>query len=113
MLRFCSYTADYHDKLPEALLIDLLDSDVFATLSRRPAALRERLAATQNELIIIDKVQKLPSLLDEVHKLIEEKCVRFLLTGSSARKLRSGAANLLGGRARQAQMFPLVSSRLH
>lgn len=76
--------------------IDLLETDVFAELASRPALLRER---WDGRLTIIDEVQKLPSLLDEVHGLIERKGASFILTGSSARKLRRGHANLLGGRA--------------
>ena len=60
------------------------------------------------ELIIIDEVQKVPALLDEVHWLIENKRQRFILSGSSARKLRRSGANLLGGRALRQTLFPLV-----
>ena len=58
-------------------------------------------------LVIIDEVQKVPLLLDEVHRLIEEQSLRFLLTGSSARKLKRGQANLLAGRAGTAELFSL------
>jgi predicted AAA+ superfamily ATPase len=59
-------------------------------------------------VVIIDEIQKLPKLLDEVHRLIETRKIRFLLTGSSARKLRREGANMLGGRAREAQLMPLT-----
>jgi len=58
---------------------------------------------------VIDEVQKLPAILDEVHRLIEEKKMRFLLAGSSARRLKHGGANLLAGRAWSASLFPLTS----
>lgn len=63
-------------------------------------------------LVVIDEIQKLPVLLDEVHRLIEETPRRFLLTGSSARKIHQGQANLLADRARQANLFPLVSAEI-
>ncbi|MBT9585113.1 AAA family ATPase [bacterium] len=81
--------------------INLLESDTFLEFAARPALLRERYAKLEArpEWVVIDEVQKLPLLLDEVHWLIENADARFLLTGSSARKLRRGQANLLGGRA--------------
>lgn len=87
-------------------LIDLLKTDVFAEYSSRPFLLRERYSSHKG-LIVIDEVQKIPSLLDEVHWLIENSKAYFLLTGSSARKLRRGHANLLGGRAWRRIMAPL------
>ena len=92
--------------LPQAAIIDLLKTDVFADLASRPSLLRERYQ-NHKGLIVIDEVQKLPVLLDEVHWLIENKGLSFLLTGSSARKLRRGHANLLGGRAWRKMMAPL------
>ncbi len=85
-------------------MLDLLRTDIFAEYAARPALLRER---HDGRLTIIDEVQKLPALLDEVHWLIEAKRARFILTGSSARKLRRGHANLLAGRARRYEMGPL------
>jgi predicted AAA+ superfamily ATPase len=93
-------------QLPDAKVYDLLDSDVFSRLARRPKLLGEELTAS-DKIVVIDEIQKLPVLLDEVHRLIETKGIRFLLTGSSARKLRRGGSNLLGGRARQAHLYPL------
>ncbi len=88
--------------------IDLLNTDVFAELAAEPSLLRERLSLKKSKLpIIIDEIQKVPSLLDEVHWLIENKGLQFILTGSSARKLKRGQANLLGGRAWRRQMTPL------
>jgi len=99
------------EHLAGAPLIDLLQTDVFAEYAGRPALLRERFsepAVTKRRgPIVIDEVQKLPVLLDEVHWLIENRRQTFLLTGSSARKLRRGHANLLAGRARRREMRPL------
>jgi predicted AAA+ superfamily ATPase len=68
--------------------------------------------AHKNKIICIDEVQKIPALLDEAHRLIEERQIRFLLTGSSARKLRAQGVNLLAGRAWLARMFPLNTEEL-
>jgi predicted AAA+ superfamily ATPase len=94
---------------PAAPLVDLLKSDVYAEYASRPALLRERFGGTTHPLIVIDEVQKVPRLLDEVHWLIENDARSFLLTGSSARKLRRGHANLLAGRAWRRHMMPLTS----
>ncbi|MBI5526619.1 MAG: ATP-binding protein [Deltaproteobacteria bacterium] len=93
--------------MPDSRVYNLLDSDVFHALSRRPSLIRDENPA-RGSLVVIDEIQKLPQLLDEVHLLIEEHGVRFLLTGSSARKLRRGGVNLLGGRARQLTLHPFV-----
>ena len=93
-------------ELKNPILIDLLKSDVFADYASRPALLRERFQ-DKKSLIVIDEIQKVPALLNEVHWLIENKGIQFLLTGSSARKLRRGHANLLGGRAWKRTMTPL------
>jgi predicted AAA+ superfamily ATPase len=85
---------------------------VFAEYASRPALLRERHAGSRGRLIVIDEVQKLPILLDEVHWLIENAGVSFLLTGSSARKLRRGHANLLAGRAWRRMMVPLSAAEI-
>lgn len=87
-------------------LIDLLKTDVFAEYASRPALLRERWRS-EKEITVIDEVQKVPALLDEVHWLIENRGASFLLTGSSARKLRRGHANLLAGRAWRYELRPL------
>lgn len=94
------------EHLQSAILIDLLQTDVFAEYAVRPSLLRERHQEAK-KLIVIDEVQKIPALLDEVQWLIENKGLKFLLTGSSARKLRRGHANLLGGRAWKRYMTPL------
>lgn len=92
--------------LGDVPLFDLLDSDVHDRLMRRPKQLSEEIAPGV-KAVVIDEIQKLPRLLDEVHRLIEERHIRFLLTGSSARKLRRGGANMLGGRAWEASFYPL------
>jgi predicted AAA+ superfamily ATPase len=92
--------------LPGAEIIDLLKTDTLAEYISRPALLRERYQ-NHKGLIVIDEVQKIPPILDEVHWLIENKGMSFLLTGSSARKVRRGHANLLGGRAWRRTMNPL------
>lgn len=89
-----------------AQVIDLLNSEIRLRLLNRPADLEY---LVQAPVVVIDEIQKIPELLDEVHRLIEEKKIRFLLTGSSARKIRREAqGNLLGGRARIAHLFPLT-----
>lgn len=100
-----TYWLTHH--FPKIPRIDLLQSDIFMEYSSRPALLRERYAARQG-LVIIDEVQKVPALLDEIHWLMENTRASFLMTGSSARKLKRGHANLLGGRAWRRVMCPLT-----
>jgi uncharacterized protein len=90
-------------------LIDLLETDTFSEYASRPALLRER---WKGGLTVIDEIQKIPAMLDEVHWLIERKKAAFVMTGSSARKLRRGHANLLGGRAWRFEMGPLSASEV-
>lgn len=99
---------------PGALRFDLLAPEVLRALQARPERLRERLAAVpEADTVVIDEIQKAPQLLDVVHALIEERpSLRFVLTGSSARKLRRGAANLLGGRLVSASMPPFMAAEL-
>jgi len=99
-----SYWIAHH--LTGATVVDLLKTDVFAEYASNPALLRQRYQDHKG-LIVLDEVQKVPALLDEVHWLIENRGLSFLLTGSSARKLRRGHANLLGGRAWRRTMVPL------
>lgn len=98
--------------LPEARVYDLLDSAVYLALSQRPSRLAEELSASRREVVVIDEIQRLPDLLNEVHRLIEARGTRFLLTGSNARKLRRGGVNLLGGRARTRYLHPLTYREL-
>jgi len=93
-------------KLPQAKIFDLLDSETYGRLARRPKILEEELQP-KDKVVVIDEIQRLPILLNEVQKLIQNKSIRFLLTGSSARKLKRGGANLLGGRAWMTSLSPL------
>lgn len=94
---------------PQDLRFDLLSARVFLELSRDPSLLEARIGdLAAGRWVLIDEIQKLPSLLDEVHRLIEEKQFKFALTGSSARKLKRSGANLLAGRAHTLEMFSLT-----
>jgi predicted AAA+ superfamily ATPase len=97
--------------LPGARVYDLLDTAVYVALSQQPGRLADEAADTRT-LIVIDEIQRLPALLNEVHRLIETRGLRFLLTGSSARSLRRGGVNLLGGRAREHRLHPLSAHEL-
>jgi uncharacterized protein len=97
--------------LKDAKVYDLLDTSLFLALSRNPGRIAEELLADDRE-IVIEEIQRLPELLNEVHRLIENRGIRFLLTASSARKLRRGGVNLLGGRARTKYLHPLTFSEL-
>ena len=103
-------------RFPDSVVFDFLDTDLVLEFSKRPALLRERLLARSPEAlkqpVILDEVQKVPSLLNEVHWLIENRGLNFVLCGSSARKMKRGHANLLGGRAWRYELFPLVSAEL-
>ena len=103
-------------RFPNSLVFDFLKTDLFFEISKNPSLLRQRLLARDNrelkEPIILDEVQKVPQVLDEVHWLIENRGLRFVLCGSSARKLKRGHANLLGGRAWRYELFPLVSREI-
>ena len=94
----------------DAHVFNLLSGDMFTRLARNPGYIEE--TCRDERPIVIDEIQKMPTLLDEVHRLIEEKGKRFLLTGSSARKLRKGGVNLLGGRARIRNLHPFSASEL-
>ena len=99
---------------PQAILIDLLQPDQFRTLKARPERLRERIdAAEKSGRCIIDEIQKAPELLDLVHSLIEEDSGRvFILTGSSARKLRREGVDLMAGRAVYRSLHPFMAGEL-
>jgi predicted AAA+ superfamily ATPase len=96
----------------EVLVLDLLNSELHTQLEARPGRLRELVLQAGKEWVVIDEVQKVPPLLDEVHSLIESNNQRFALTGSSARKLKRGSANLLAGRAFVFNLFPLTHIEL-
>ena len=101
---------------PRDLYIDLLPQRDFLNYAKNPGRIREEILAHLEKhpdaICVIDEIQKIPSLLDEVHELIESLKIRFILTGSSARKLRRGAANLLAGRAYTYRLFPLSFSEI-
>lgn len=97
------------DTVSGVTIIDLLKNRVYRDYLKNPAILSEQ---PLESITVIDEIQKLPELLDEVHSLIEERGQRFLLTGSSARKLKRGGANLLAGRAWWADLFPLTSAEI-
>ena len=102
--------------LPEALWFDLLRTQVFLTLTRQPDSFRQQIEARpKGSWVVVDEVQRLPSLLNEVHALIAERgrAYRFALSGSSARKLKRMDVNLLAGRAVNRQFFPLTGAELH
>lgn len=90
---------------------DLLDTSIYLALSQNPGRLAQEITPKER-VVVIDEVQRLPQLLNEVHRLIEQRGLRFLLTGSSARKLRRGGVNLLGGRARTKYLHPLTYREL-
>ncbi len=97
-------------RFKEATLYDLLDTGESLRLSRQPNLLyRELQSKPEGTWIVLDEVQKVPALLNEVHRLIENQKLKFVLSGSSARKLKKESDNLLAGRARQMHLFPLVS----
>ncbi len=98
---------------PDALRIDLLKPDIIRQYQAYPERLAETVRAAKSKIIIIDEVQKLPELLNVVHSLIEEKQEwQFILTGSSARKLKRAGVNLLGGRALVRHLHPFMASEL-
>lgn len=104
-------TALVRRSFPAARIYDLLDTATYLTLSRDPGRLAQDLDPA-DRVVVIDEIQRLPGLLNEVHRLIESRRIGFLLTGSSARKLRRGGVNLLGGRARIHYLHPLTSREL-
>lgn len=102
-----------NDLFPDAPRYDLLNSTTYERLQRNPSLLRQELEAMpDNTLVIIDEIQQIPLLLNEVHWLIVNKNLRFVLSGSSARKLKRSGANMLGGRALKNHFFPLVSKEI-
>ena len=92
--------------------MDLLDFATYTELLTRPDRLAQIVAGAPETTVVIDEVQRVPALLNEVHRLIEERGTQFVLTGSSARKLRRNGVNLLAGRARTLSMHPLTAVEL-
>jgi len=99
-------------QLKNALYFDLLNPDTRFELSSKPQLLEQQIPPNFKNWIVIDEIQKIPNLLDLVHKLIEEKNYKFILTSSSARKLRKLGTNLLAGRAHTYHLYPLTYQEL-
>lgn len=102
-----------HEQLQkEALIINLLESSLYLRLMNSPEDLESFIDGSDKKIVVIDEVQRIPMILNEVHRLIASKKITFLLTGSSARKLKGKDINLLAGRAWKADLFPLVSAEI-
>lgn len=100
-------------QFPKAVFIDLLDSELRMRFQRRPSLLYEMLSGkSRGEIVVIDEIPEVPELLNEVHRLISEKGLVFVLCGSSARKLKRKGYNTLGGRAYPCYLYPLVSAEI-
>jgi predicted AAA+ superfamily ATPase len=97
---------------PDAVYFDLLDLGVYSELLAHPERLEQIALPRMPARVVLDEIQRIPALLDEVHRLIERRRWRFAVTGSSARKLRRGGVNLLAGRARTLTMHPLTAAEL-
>ncbi len=98
---------------PDSLYFDLLLSDVFERLQRNPSIIREiDQGENYSKPVIIDEIQRIPNLLNEVHWMIENRGIRFILSGSSPRKIIRSGANLLGGRALRYELYPFVSQEI-
>ena len=99
-------------KFTNALYLDLLEAELFNDLLSNPQRLENFIPKGFNDWIIIDEVQRIPELLNEIHRLIEKSKYKFILTGSSARKIRRKGVNLLAGRALSYHLYPLTSIEL-
>lgn len=100
------------DQFPDAYLVDLLDESRYQTLLADPGLLALELRALPPQRVVLDEVQRVPALLNEVHRAIEAGRRRFVLLGSSARRLKTATTNLLAGRATVRTMYPLVPAEL-
>ena len=100
------------EMFPEALLFDLLLSDVYKRLMTNPEYLRETILAQNKKQVIIDEIQRIPILLNEVHWLIVNHNIQFILSGSSPRKILRSGENLLGGRALKYSLYPLTYAEI-
>jgi predicted AAA+ superfamily ATPase len=105
-------TAWLRERFRDALFFDLLDADTYTRLLAAPARLADQIPAGYAGWVVLDEIPRLPELLNEVHRLIETRRIRFALTGSSARKLRRKGVNLLAGRALTRFMHPLTAGEL-
>lgn len=105
-------TAWAHARFPDAPTFDLLDHATFSQLLAAPERLGDRIPKSHGGWVVVDEIQRVPELLNEVHRLIESRRLRFVLTGSSARKLRRRGVNLLAGRAVTRHLHPLTALEL-
>ncbi len=96
----------------DGLYFDLLESEIYNELLASPGRLSDKIPAGYKGRVVIDEIQKVPALLDEIHRLIEKRGLRFVMTGSSARALKRKGANLLAGRALTCRMHPLTAEEL-
>ncbi|HCU24680.1 MAG TPA: AAA family ATPase, partial [Deltaproteobacteria bacterium] len=99
-------------QFPKAKFYDLLNTEKKTQFLLEPSRLRQEILSQKPRQVVLDEIQKVPALLDEVHWCVENTATQFILCGSSARKLKRGAANLLGGRAWRFELFPLTSQEL-
>lgn len=105
-------TAWLAQKLPGALAFDLLQSSTWQRFHAHPDRIGDLIPKNHKDFVVLDEIQRVPDLLNEVHRLIESRGLRFAMTGSSARKLRRGGVNLLAGRAVTLRMHPLSALEL-
>jgi len=105
-------TAWLRARFPDALVFDLLESETYTRLLATPSRLADQIPSAYKGWVVLDEIQRVPELLNEVHRLIEARRLRFVLTGSSARKLRRRGVNLLAGRALTRFMHPLTAGEL-
>ena len=106
-------TSLLRERFPDSIYFDLLEFDTMMRFRQRPSLLRDLLVEVPDgSLVIIDEIQQVPELLNEIHLLISRKNIRFILCGSSARKLRRNSVNTLGGRALPTTLYPLVSAEI-
>jgi predicted AAA+ superfamily ATPase len=105
-------TAWLRERFRDAPFFDLLDAGTYTRLLAAPTRLGDEIPAGYRGWVVLDEIQRLPDLLNEVHRLIEARRLRFVLTGSSARKLRRKGVNLLAGRALTRFMHPLTAAEL-
>ncbi len=105
-------TSWLRSSFPNALYLDLLESELYLDLSARPQRLENLIPSAFSDWVILDEVQRVPELLNEVHRLIEKAGYKFILTGSSARSLRRKGVNLLAGRALTYKMYPLTCTEM-
>jgi len=98
-------------RLSQIRFFNLLESDLFIKLSKNPALIRQSIEPN-DKIVVIDEIQKMPLLMDEVHLMIEKFNTKFLLSGSSARKLKRTHTGLMAGRAKSMRLFPFVSAEI-